>query len=174
MGSRTERSQEVLKEGGTGQRWLGGRNLWDWEVLAIVGLAAAVVFSLVAVVSLVRHVRRLKHRLRRSAEVLAPSGGHGHVHGHGHGGGSLLGAVAANGAVVHLNGHATGTLLSSAGGGHIYRPANAAANGTVVSVPLISSSAGSSVDGDGAAVGSVVGAGHFGSLSSGRSSSHNT
>ena len=80
---RNQRSQEDL----TGSR------IPNWEWLAIAALVIGVLFLLVLTISLVRHVSRLKKRLRHSAEVLVPSGtiltttmvanGNGHANGAG-------------------------------------------------------------------------------------------
>ena len=49
-----------------------------WEVLAIGGLMLFILLLMIITISLARHVSRLKHRLRRSAEVLVP--GNANVH----------------------------------------------------------------------------------------------
>lgn len=46
----------------------------SWEILTICGLVLAVLVLVVCMVSLARHVRRLRQRLRHSAEVLVPNG----------------------------------------------------------------------------------------------------
>lgn len=45
----------------------------SWQIMAIGGLTLFVVILVICLISLARHIKRLKQRLRHSAEVLVPS-----------------------------------------------------------------------------------------------------
>jgi hypothetical protein len=112
IGTRTQRSQETTPSASASGAASFLPN--NWELLAIGALAAAIIILVIFSVSLGRHVRRLKARLRHSAEVLVPSNG-----------------VVGN-----------GTLLNHAGVHHVRHHQNgtSAAAAASVTTPMISTS----------------------------------
>lgn len=110
--NRTERSQAGF--GGGGEHGVRGASepseassLHDlfpnWHFLALGGLLIFLLLLMVIIMSLVRHVHRLKSTLRRSAEVLAPTGSNGAHGGHAliNGYATTVSAANGNGRVVH-------------------------------------------------------------------------
>ncbi len=97
--------------------------LLSWQALAIIALVLFSVLLLGLALALARHVRHLKRRLRRSAEVLAPSGAATGAsaaaaaafhHANGGGGGSIVGTTAGTVIVPAGSGDsATSSLLRS-------------------------------------------------------------